>query len=60
MSEFGFGKLEKEIKSDNQKDISDTISEKYEIIIECADEFEQMHVYNEIKEKGYKCRVSTL
>lgn len=61
MADFGFAENAGVLDTkDNQKDISDKFHEKYEVIIECTDEFEQMHVYNEINEKGYKCRVSTL
>lgn len=41
------------------KDISDEINELYEVVIECENEEEQERIFNELNEKGYKCRVLT-
>jgi ParB-like chromosome segregation protein Spo0J len=32
----------------------------YQIVIDCQNEEEQQHVYNELTEQGYKCKVLTL
>ena len=47
--------LEKE-----QKDLSKNIKESFEVIVECISEREQEQLFNEFKNKGYKCRVLTL
>ena len=43
-----------------QKDLSDKISEKFLIEIECEDETRQEQVYNKLIGEGFKCRILTL
>lgn len=47
-------------KEDEINDESSDYSERYEIIIECRDEEDQEQTYNQMIERGYKCRVLTL
>jgi len=43
------------------KDLSDDLKETFEVIVECANEMEQIEVYETLtKENNYKCRVLTL
>lgn len=37
-----------------------TYTQKYEIVIPCENEIQQEEVYNELTERGIKCRLSTL
>ena len=61
MTDFGFDLSEFEEKEEKErKDMSDTIKDSYEIIIECKDEEDLEIIYNECIERGYKCRISTL
>ena len=41
-------------------DLSDKVSDTYEVIIECINETEQEQIYNSLVSEGYKCRVLTL
>jgi ParB-like chromosome segregation protein Spo0J len=43
-----------------QEDLSDKISEKFLIEIECEDETRQEQVYNKLIGEGFKCRILTL
>ena len=45
---------------DGKTDISDKIELEYKIEIDCENEAEQERLYNEMTEKGYKCKVLTL
>lgn len=62
MEDFGFldMNLEEETEKTERKDLSETVKEVYEVIIECTNELEQERIYNELMEEGYKCRVLTL
>jgi hypothetical protein len=52
---------EKEPRSfDDPDDISDKIQISYKVEIDCADEKEQESLFNELKERGLKCRILTL
>ena len=43
------------------KELKDEIYEPaFSIIIDCDDESEQEKIFNELNEKGYKCRVQSL
>lgn len=42
------------------QDISATVAETYEVIVECGDEEAQEELFNKLQEEGYKCRVLTL
>ena len=46
--------------SEDDKDLSDTLIESLRIEIEMESEEEQEKLYNELIEKGYKCRILTL
>lgn len=47
--------------SDKQiNDLSDEIKTEFKIEIECEDEFNQKIIFEELTEKGYKCRLLTL
>lgn len=48
---------EKEIE---RKDISETIKEQFELIVDCENEADLEELYNELKERGYECKISTL
>ena len=41
-------------------DISDNFQFEYKIEVSCIDEREQEKLYNEMKERGYECRILTL
>lgn len=60
--EWGFDM--KELKFDEEEtdvaDLSDTLEEQYEVVIECDTEQMQEEVFNKISELGYKCRILTL
>jgi len=43
-----------------QKDLSDTLQETFEVIIECDNETTQEQVFNKLTQEGYICRVLTL
>ena len=41
-------------------DISDNFQFEYKVEVACIDEREQERLYNEMKERGYECRILTL
>ena len=43
-----------------RRDISETIKEQFELIIDCKNEQTLEQLYNEITERGYECKISTL
>tara|TARA_R100001463_G_scaffold22722_5_gene54545 strand:- start:4728 stop:5237 length:510 start_codon:yes stop_codon:yes gene_type:complete len=45
---------------ENVKDYSNEINENFRVEVECIDEEEQEKLYNELINKGYKCRLLTL
>jgi len=52
-----------DLDNDKEKeydDLSDNLKETFEVIIECGNEETQEETYNELINKGYKCRVLTL
>ena len=49
-----------EEKESEPKDISDTIENSFRIEIELENEIEQEKLFNELKTKGYICRILTL
>lgn len=53
---------DKQINAALQKEASSGIKPEsiYEVVIECENEFEQEKAYEELTEKGYKCRVLTI
>ena len=44
----------------NDSDVSVTIPETYEIIVECKDEADQKHIFEKLKLEGYHLRILTL
>lgn len=55
--DWGIDELEPKIE---RKDLSDTIEEKQELIVSCDDETQLEQLYNELTERGYGCKISTL
>lgn len=49
-----------EIKEKKLKDISDELTEEYEVVVECSDEEEQEKIFTQLNEMGLKCRLLTL
>ena len=60
MTLFGFADGDDKTSTTEREDLSDTVAEVYEVIVECADETEQEEVYNRLQEEGLQCRVLTL
>ena len=44
----------------DRKDISDSIKSQFELIVNCEDEVSLEMLYNEMIERGYECKISTL
>jgi ParB-like chromosome segregation protein Spo0J len=44
----------------DRKDISDSIKSQFELIVNCEDEESLEMLYNEMIERGYECKISTL
>ena len=49
-----FGEVE------DQKDLSDELSETFEVIISCVNEKDQEQTFKKLQSEGYECRVLTL
>lgn len=47
-------------KEKERKDLSEDVSECFEVIVECSDEVEQERIYNKLTGEGLICRVLTL
>lgn len=61
MSLFGFENSDdKATGAKEREDLSDAVSEVYEVIVECANEIEQEEIFNRLQEEGLQCRVLTL
>lgn len=62
LEDIGFESFELGFESEVEEtiDLSDNITSAYEIVVECKDEAEQEKLFNDLKEKGYTCRVLTL
>ena len=43
-----------------RKDISDSIQSQCELIIDCENENDLENLYNEMTQRGYQCKISTL
>ena len=50
-------KISEEIE---RKDLSENITEQFQLIIDCEDEEQLENLYNKLMEQGYKCKISTL
>ena len=62
LAEWGLDVWENEDDKNNNgdlNDISDNITEEYRVEIELTSEIEQEKVFNELTNKGYKCRILT-
>lgn len=62
MEEFGFSFDDADdIETEKERDdLSDSLKDEYSLIIECTDENELETLYEEMMERGYACRLSTL
>lgn len=49
-----------ETQTPHPTDISDNFQFEYKVEVACIDEREQEKLYNEMKERGYECRILTL
>lgn len=58
--ELDWGIEDKEINEIERKDLSETIKDQFELIIDCENEEKLEQLYNELTERGYKCKISTL
>lgn len=58
----GFDKkeLNKLFGTEEQKDLSENLQEKYEIAIECKDEEHQQEIFEKLTNDGLSCRLLTL
>jgi site-specific DNA-methyltransferase (adenine-specific) len=52
--------VDNEIKEIERKDLSETIKSQFELIVNCEDEQILEQLYNEMIERGYECKISTL
>lgn len=62
MSNFGISEMDN-INIDGEierEDLSEKVSETYQIIVECNNEKEQEQLYNKLVEEGYNCRTLIL
>ena len=61
LAEWGLDVWQNEDDEQNNEvnDISNNISEEYRVEIELNSEREQEQVFNELTQKGYKCRILT-
>lgn len=61
LSQFGFSEKDLGISDKKEReDLSDSLKETYEVIIECTNEKEQENTFNKLMKEGYQCRVLTL
>ena len=61
MESFGFDFDDvEEIEEKEREDLGSSLKDEYSLIIECDDENELEQLYNEMIERGYVCRLSTL
>lgn len=54
--DFGIELKDKEPKMPKEQEVP----EGYEVVVECENELEQQQVFDDLTEKGYKCRILTL
>jgi site-specific DNA-methyltransferase (adenine-specific) len=55
--DWNIPELQEEIE---RKDLSDNIKEKFELVIKVENEMSLEELYNEMVERGYECKISTL
>lgn len=46
--------------ADKNNDLSDSVKQSFEVVIECSDETEQENIFNRFVNEGLKCRILTL
>jgi len=51
---------ETELEPKEDVDLSDTLKETFEVIVQCGNEDEQESTFEYLTKKGYTCRVLTL
>lgn len=59
MDEWGI-EMSNEEQPNQPKDIADDFQFEYKVEIDCVDEREQEKIYNEMRERGFECRILTL
>lgn len=59
MDEWGI-EMSNEEQPKQPKDIADDFQFEYKVEIACVDEREQEKIYNEMRERGFECRILTL
>lgn len=60
MEKFGFDTNDVEFEDDSYSDNGVEYKEKISVLIECKTESEAEKLFNEMSERGYQCRISTL
>lgn len=60
LADWGVPAWEEEKEPAEKKDLSDQIDYEYKLEITCENEAEQEKMYNELKERGFECRILTL
>ena len=60
LQDWGVPAWEEEKGPAEKKDLSDRIDYEYKLEITCENEAEQEKMYNELKERGFECRILTL
>lgn len=62
MQAFGFGNNDgnNDSGATEREDLSDQVEAVYEVIVECADEWQQEEIFDRLSGEGLKCRVLTL
>ena len=61
MGDFGFAVDSIEEPDEKEReDLGSSLNDEYSLIVECDDENDLEQLYNEMTERGYSCRLSTL
>lgn len=61
MSDFGFSIDDIEVDEEKEReDLGDDLKDEYSLIVNCEDESQLEELYNEMMERGFSCRLSTL
>lgn len=60
MSEFGFDDMPEPETDADDRDMSDSYKESFQVIIDCNNEDEMEATFNKLTQEGYSCRLSTL
>ncbi len=55
--DWGIGEENSEIE---RQDLSDKIKDEYQLCVNCKNEYELECLFNELQERGYECKISTL